>query len=124
MVSQTTVVSFTGLRLQLWWCLLMLPLGLSQDADKVEEHCYCRLSAAKKSLGHLLNESVEALVVPCHSASLLVAAHNNPAHVSPFQRHLLAAGHISHQTAICLPVLLDGLGSSVRRQGLWERLRA
>lgn len=81
------------------------------------------MSAAKKMLGHL-NGSIEALLVPRHSASLLVTAHNNPAHVSPFQRHPLAVGHTSHQTATCLPVLLDGLGSSVGRQGLWERLRA
>lgn len=82
------------------------------------------MSAAKKMLGHLLNESAEALLVPYHSASLLVAARNNPAHVPPVQRQPSAACQIAHQTAICLPMLLDGLGSSVGRQGLWERLRA
>lgn len=82
------------------------------------------ISAAKKMLGHLLNESSEALVVPYHLASFLVIAHNNPAHVSTASQLPWATCSVSHQPASCLPVLLDGLRSSVGRQGLWERWRA
>lgn len=32
--------------------------------------------------------------------------------------------NLSPDRHLCSPVVLDGLGSSVRRQGLWERLRA